>query len=384
MRIVPYTPDLFPAVAAFARDIGPLCPLAHRSLVDHYYHAGRDFCTLHLAVERTDAGERPSPSDNGPAAGRAGDGASAADSAPGVRVVGSLGVERVRFEYRGRALHLAFGSNFFVSTPGVGGLLYRRWTRAGDHTIAVGGSRDSQRIFREQGWTYYDGLGLYLLNRSFAAGSATPPLQRAMRWSARQLWRHSAIRTALAIPRTVRDLVTVREEPRISEDLLRFGTTGPSPFALRCAPSIEHLAWRYACDLTHVQYRIYRLQVCGDSAGYIIINDGPSRIVVAHCDGRDPETLAYGVVLAALDTLGATGREVRLTSCHPAMTAIYRRVGFRPHPSPPPLVLGSRRRPGQTGKGAAATPPLPDDTTADWLINYDWGDNGLRRPSWDE
>jgi hypothetical protein len=51
------------------------------------------------------------------------------------------------------------------------------------------------------------------------------------------------------------------------------------------------------------------------------------------------------------------------------MAAIYRRFGFRAKHGDRPLAIGGRT-PGGT---------VPTDTSR-WLINYDWGDNGLRAP----
>jgi hypothetical protein len=161
--------------------------------------------------------------------------------------------------------------------------------------------------------------------------------------------------------------VSVREEHEYSAELL----PRRSPFTVRFAPSVSYLAWRYAFGLSFVRYRLFRILRGSESVGYVVINQSRERLIVAHCDGDDPTTLAYGVLLSVVE---AAGRDVRphgvvLASSHPEMAEIYRRFGFRARRSDRPLAIG--------GEGPPRT--VPTDTTG-WLVNYDWGDNGLRAP----
>ena len=343
MRIIPYDRDQFPALAAMARQICGACTLGHRPFVDHYY-TGQPFCTLYLAYD--DSGQ----------------------------VIGSLGVERARFRYHSAPLELAFGSNFHARTSGVGGFLFRRWMKSCTYGIAIGGSEDSHRIFRDLRWTYFSGLGLYYLDRSFAPGPGAPLWERAARLAARQLWRAGQLRIhAISrrgrIARHIRDTLSIAEENAFSADLL----PARSPFVFRFTPTLDHLAWRYATDLSFVRYRLFRIQLFGETIGYAILNDAPHRITVAHCDGSSAEMLAYGILLCVLAVLRGKRREVRLLSCHPDMDRVYERFGFRRTGRAPPVVIGSLGRPVDI-----------DPDTSGWMIHYDWGDNGLRRPFLDQ
>ena len=92
---------------------------------------------------------------------------------------------------------------------------------------------------------------------------------------------------------------------------------------------------------------------------------------MAQCDGVDPVTLAYGV-MASIVEVGKQDRHPRtviLTSSHSQMQALYREFGFRAGKSGRRFAIGGYKQ--------AVT--LNPDTSA-WLINYDWGDNGLNSP----
>jgi hypothetical protein len=138
---------------------------------------------------------------------------------------------------------------------------------------------------------------------------------------------------------------------------------------LRFAPDANYLAWRYSTQLPFVRYRLFRVLDRGRSAGYVILNESPERVIVSQCDGEDAETLAWGVVLSLLNAGQADRqpRTVMLTCCHPTMQEIYRSFGFKAD-STHPFALGSLRR--------SIAPPAGSNTS-NWLINYDWGDNGL-------
>jgi hypothetical protein len=90
MRLVRYTPEMFPSLQRFTT---PQSGLSDRSFVDYYY-ATREHCQLYLALDQ--------------------DGS----------VIGSIGIEQMPFEYRGQRQTIAFGSNFNASHSGVGGFLY--------------------------------------------------------------------------------------------------------------------------------------------------------------------------------------------------------------------------------------------------------------------
>jgi hypothetical protein len=94
-------------------------------------------------------------------------------------------------------------------------------------------------------------------------------------------------------------------------------------------------------------------------------------VVVAHADGSDARLLAAGILKAALlvTERDTKAREIRLTSSHPEMQAVFEASGMRAAEQGRSLALKSRR----------GAPPFAQDTTG-WLINFDWGDNSLRPP----
>src|SRR4029077_5164756 len=159
--------------------------------------------------------------------------------------------------------------------------------------------------------------------------------------------------------------ITVREEKEYSDDLL----PSRSPFDFRFAPTIDYLKWRYNLSLPFICYRLFRLIVRGKNAGYVILSDSPNKIAVAQCDGEYPSALAYGILLSILkishDDLGP--RAVFLVCCHPEMERIFHKFGFW-------------RRWGADVPFAFRTQPAGLELAtgpSNWLINFDWGDNGF-------
>jgi hypothetical protein len=142
-----------------------------------------------------------------------------------------------------------------------------------------------------------------------------------------------------------------------------------SPFEFRFDPDAAYLTWRYNTQLAFARYRLFRILASGKTAGYVVLQDRPDKLLVSHCDADDPEVLAWAVGLSILKVCGSdrSPRTVMLTCCNPAMQEIYRSFGFS-FDSSHSFALGSLRR----GVG------LPANTdTSNWLINFDWGDNGL-------
>jgi hypothetical protein len=65
--------------------------------------------------------------------------------------------------------------------------------------------------------------------------------------------------------------------------------------------------------------------------------------------------------------------EIRLASSNPVMQRIYIRFGFKACSPDRPFAIGSLQR----------SPHIETDT-ASWMVNFDWGDNGLRLPFLDQ
>ena len=330
--VIEYTPAHFERLQQAVGRLDRAYSLRYRPFVDHYYAGGR-WCRLYLFLR--DAGT----------------------------VDGTLGVELMPFAIGSEKVTLGFGSNFHALRPGVGGVLFLRWMRACPRGLVFGGSADTHRLLRGQRWTYLEGATTYHLNAPYAARPKDRWWMTAAKWTLR----HTARTVVSEWTRRLRDegasRLSVREECAYAEDLL----PRRSPFAVRFAPPVAYLAWRYALGLSFVRYRLFRILREGESVGYVVINQSPERLIVAHCDGDDPASLAYGVLLGVAEAARCDGelRGVVLASSHPGMAAIYQQFGFRARRRPRPLAVGDHA--------------IPTDTST-WLINYDWGDNGLRAP----
>jgi hypothetical protein len=335
VKLVTYTPDHFPLVARAAASASGASSLGHRPFVDYYY-ATRDWCRLYFVLDRDE-------------------------------VQAMIGIEQVPFEYEGTPVTLACGSNLATVHGGAGGLLFLHWVRSGEFTCVFGGSDDMHRLVRSQRWTYFHGIRVLRLNRSYVARADEAWWRAAAKRIAQTLRpRVDVARRARAVATAVQAI----EEPAITADMLPVS----SPFTLRMNGTIEYLDWRYAGDLSFVRYRHFRL-VTDRTCGYVIINDKPDAILVAQADADDPTTLATGIIAAIGRVAGERGarRAVVLTCAHAEMMATFHAVGFRSDRTERQLAIGRRGRPCQFS---------PD--TSRWLVNFDWIDNGLRAPFLDQ
>jgi hypothetical protein len=337
MRIVQYSPEHFGLLLHAAQRSGSAHSLQHRPFVDYYYTT-RDSCRLWLALD--------------------GDGAVAA----------AMGLEQLSFCYEKRQLQVGCASNFVAFRPGAGGYLFLHWMKTSDFACVYGGSADTHRIVRNQRWTYFHGIKTLLLNRRYPARPgeafwrrtaksvmrAVVPVVDPQSWPAK-LARHAGTH------------LSVREEHTFTEDL----QPADGPFIFRLCPSTEYLNWRYNTSLPFVRYRLFRILAEGVTSGYVILNERPGRVILAHCDGGDPIILASGILLAvaAVTAQGGAVPEVVLTSAHTQMQELFREFGFRAAAAERLFALGARRH---------SIDLAPD--TSRWLINFDWIDNGLRAP----
>ena len=341
MRLVEYKPEHFDLVRRAAERMGAKA-LCHRPFVDHYYASSR-WCKLYLAMIDDEA------------------------------IGATIGVDLMRFECESRSLTLGLGTNFRSLQPGFGGYLFMQWVKSCEVGFVFGGSGDTHRILEQQKWTSFRGVNTYYLNPLYRA----EPGDSAWRLSAKWMARHLSPR--IALPRRLRQIerdiwreISVQEEDDYDESLLPAAT----PFTFRFAPSPDYLRWRYNTRLSFVRYRCFRILASGRTVGYVILNDAPDRLIVSQCDGDDPAILAHGVLLSLAEASreDRRPREVVLTSCRPEMQRLYERFGFatrrRWHH---PFALGLQR----------SRIEMPSDTS-NWLINFDWGDNGLRAPFLDQ
>jgi len=316
--------------------LGPSHSLRYPEFVDYYY-AGSDFCDLHVALDDDE-------------------------------VVSLLGVERMQFATQDETYTLGFGSNFASFRPGAGGVLLRHWLRNCHYGIVLGGSDDTHHMLRRLGWTYYTNIFDCYCNKVLCWYPDDPWWKGLSKVLLRRMVRGTPL--AERTRRVAADGgggVEAIEEPRFTEDML----PKESPFAFRCALSVDHLNWRYRPGLSFVRYRVYRIVNRGESVGYVVLNDLPGRLLVAQCDANDPLVLCQGIFAALAEAcrVDRPRREVLLVSSHSVMRESFRRYGFREATPQRPLAIGGPR---------CASPIMHN--TDEWLVNLDWGDNGLRAP----
>ena len=331
MRLVRYTPEMFPSLQRFTT---PQSGLSDRSFVDHYY-ATREQCQLHLALDQEGS------------------------------VIGSIGIEQMPFEYRGQRQTIAFGSNFNASHSGVGGFLYLKWMKSAPIAMVFGGSPDTHNILRAQNWTYYPDVLVYDGNRRYATHAGDSMARRFAKRILRTGWFSADVGkrvAALKIPP-----IEIREQREYREQL----ATLPSPFLLRLAPDLEYLRWRYSLDLPFARYRLFEIAAADEVIGYVILHERANQVVVSQADGSDARLLAAGIMKAVAFVIAGDlkPRKVLLTSTHPEMQAVFEASGMRAAGQGRPFAL----------KGQRGTALFPQDTMS-WLINFDWGDNSLRPP----
>ncbi len=231
-------------------------------------------------------------------------------------------------------------------------------------------SPSARRVLQHLAWVPMQGVGGYFLN-----ACSLKPWNSWWKTCANLIVRGISGKRipALAgrIPEDLASTIQVREEFAYSPDIL----PGTSPFALRFAPTAEYLGWRYNLSLSFVRYRLFRI-FSARSIGYVILNDSPEQIIVAQCDGNDATALSYGVLLAILKAgeKDAVRRSVFLACCHSQMAEAFERFGFK------------KWFRGDLPFGFRNVPPMLNvaEGTSNWLINYDWSDNGLQAPFADQ
>ena len=337
MRIVEYRPEDFDALQTVAKCVGPHCNLGHRPFVDYYY-GNSNWCKLFMIL-----------GDDGNA-------------------IATIGLEKMPFQYDAQKIIIGFGSSFHSLRSGLGAYLFLYWQKSCSVGLVYGGSGETHKIIRRQNWRFFNGVRSYELNKLYLPYPGQPKWRLAAKWVLRHAGRKKRIcEYASRIPAKVAARMSVREERSFTDDLL----PRRSPFLFRFAPSLDYLNWRYNPGLPFVRYRLFRILEKEKTVGYVVLNDSPERILVAQCDGEDADTLGYGILLSILQVghHDPKPRLVSLVSSHPGMQKICERFGFKRSGPDHPFALGP---------AGPNVQPLPD--TSNWLVNLDWGDNGLLGP----
>jgi hypothetical protein len=343
MPIVEYTPNRFGDLSEMVAQVSVPMNLAHRPFVDYYYTTN-DACRLYLYY--SDAG----------------------------KVIGTMGRELARFLHNGREMTIRIASNWYSLQRGVGGELYQHTAEANPNSVGLmfSGSQDTLTILRHHNWFFMPGVHGYFLNNPVSIYPNDSWWRSAVKGAIRRMTRRKISAFASRIPTRVNVGITVREEKEYTDDLL----PSQSAFTFRLAPTAEYLNWRYNLSLPFVRYRLFRIVARGKSAGYAILSDSPDKILVAQCDAEDVDSLANGILLSILE-VGRDDREPRtvfLTSSNPGMVKIFRKFGFWRQRGPD-LPFAFRTRPPEFDLNV---------DTSQWLINFDWGDNGMRPPFLDQ
>ena len=342
MEIVTYTPEHFARLAAAARTAPAGRSLCHRPFVDYYYTTA-EWCRLYLALDKQG------------------------------QVAAAIGLEHLPCEHEGRPVRIGCASNFVAFAKGAGGYLFLHWVRSSEVSCIYGGSEDTHRILRSQRWTYFPGVRIHRLNGRFETRPADPPWRRAAKAVLRAVTRGVDVRAAAerAAAEPQWRALAVEEVRVAAPDMLPAGDA----FAFRMRPTVDYLNWRYRTDLPFVRYRMFRLTQAGDARGYVILNERPRQWLVAQADAADPAALAGGILLAlgAAARTGDPRREVVLACAHRRMAACFEHFGLVPGRADRPFALSAGRQPLDWS---------PD--TSNWLVNFDWTDNGLRPPFLDE
>jgi len=279
-------------------------------------------------------------------------------------VIATLGSERVRARIADSTYDAAILSNSYSMRPGAFSFLYLQWMRSSEVGILFPGNALMRDMLqRQERWRAVPGLRTYWLNWEYPAVPGEARWKAAARPLARKLMRIDQEAFPDRIARRTAGELRVVEETRISEDMVQTG----GKFGFRLDAGETHLNWRFSTELDYVSYRVFRLLRRERNVGYVVIGEWPNCLVVSHCDGRDPEELALGVILASstLNRNDTRYRKVLLTSMHAVMQSVFLEFGFRTDGRDAPFAIAA------LGKRSLALEPGND-----WLVNMDLGDSG--------
>lgn len=289
---------------------------------------------------------------------------------PERRVKGVIGWEKMKFLYKGEERDVSYGSNFVSFVKGTGAYALTHWMKSADVTIVYGGTPAVHRIYKKhRKWTEYFGMEVFRINRAFLVNPIEDAWRRiAKRIVSRFRWKEDVAARIDDFFSRKPTSIEVAEEQEYKEDIF----PRQSSFELRFVPDIDHLSWRYDLHLPFTRYRLFRIVQDGETVGYVVINQGGGQVMVAHADAEGPEELAFGILKTFRKIFleqGGRGLEFVLAAANPVMKNIFVTAGFKII-RPPRLFFAGNI------KGDV---PF-DQETSGWLINIDWGDNGLRAP----
>jgi hypothetical protein len=336
MRIVDYDSNDSSMLTRLASKLPAHHGLRCQSFVDYYYTTF-DACRLHLMLDDDD------------------------------EILGVVGLEKMNFSTPDGDVTLGFGSNFHAFESGAGGLLFLHWLKQCKFGIVFGGNDNTQRIIEHQKWSRFSGVSVYQINHAYAE----VPGEALWRKTVKEMLRRAPFKTDVgkrcSVDAVTSDPIEAIPETVFDSEMLPVATS----FSVRFAPTVEHLNWRYAGDLDFVKYRSFRLVQAGQSIGYVVLNEQRNRTLVAQCDAPNSDLLTQGIFAALRQACSGSRRHcgVVLSTSSPVVKSAFETLGFKQHPAGRSLAIG----------GIGRTPKWGDDTS-DWLINYDWGDNGLRAP----
>ena len=169
---------------------------------------------------------------------------------------GLIGIERLRLDFGGeRTLSIGFGHQFHAFEQGIGGVLFLHWLRSEKVAITYGGSADTHRIVDAQRWVRVPGVRELFVNPSPSAPPRSPGVRRAARALRNWAVRRDLRRFSNGLPTRMRDRFTIR---RITEYATDMGAR-PSAFHVRLRYDADHLAWRYAQDLSFIRYHAFEI-----------------------------------------------------------------------------------------------------------------------------
>jgi len=186
MHMTLYTPEQFSALGQFVKRVGLRLNLSHRPFVDYYYASG-DWSKLYLSVDKAGS------------------------------ITATYGLESLRFEYHGPRNEGRIWQQPLLDRGRCRALSY---VHAGDTCpvkLLYGGSPDAHKFVRSLRWTYYSGVKVYVLNKTYEAYPGDTWFRLAAKSVARRIARRKLARYASRVPLEIRKRISVQEEQALTK-----------------------------------------------------------------------------------------------------------------------------------------------------------------------